>query len=231
MKKGIYQTIDATGIYFKNNKTGEIFEDKLDLYHYTADNNNIYYERPKYDDYKDFSISRDNVNWHPLSDELNLEDQNFLIFGQGQVFEIYKFKLPVCNNWSSLFINRDMKDFLSTLDLSKVKYKASFLDYDIMKYVIRPQLKGNEVIFFLYSDDKMISKKIKEKQIQIFSYNLLRRSYDFRLNHLDNNLYNEAKYVSAVLKYIKNPKIKSLCFLEDDLFVYGNINEEIKEML
>lgn len=232
MKKGIYQTINANGMHFKNIKTNQIYENQLDLYHYTADDNNIYYKKPVYDNYKDFFVSTDNINWEPLEKRLNLENQNFLIIGgQGEVFEIYKFKLPICNNWSSLYINKDMHDFLSTLDLSKVKYKSSFLSYDVMKYVLALQIKGNEIIFFLYSEDNEICKKIKEKQIEIFSLNLLTRSYNFRISHLNMDLKNEANYVSSVLKYIKDPKIKSLCFLKDDLFVYGNINDEIKEML
>lgn len=231
MKKGIYQKIEGNNLYFKNVKTNEIYHKVLELYHYTADDNNIYYDTPRYDNYKDYVVSNDKINWYPLENQLRLDNNNFLIFGREKVFETYKFKLPICNNWSSLYINKDICNFLNSLDLSKVKYKASFLNYDIMKYVLKSEIKGNEVIFFLYSDDEVICKKIKEKQIEIFSENLIHRSYEYRANHINTNLVNESRYVSALLRYIKNPKIKSLCFLEDDLFVYGNMNEEIKEML
>lgn len=219
MKKGIYQTIKAAdNMYFINKATKEIIKDSLDLYHYTTDENNIYYLSPHYDDPKDYLVVIDNKEYE-LVDVLKNEgafDNHFVVLGRNKVLQFFNFKLPYCNNYFSLFINEDIYSFLSQFNLDDLKYVNNIKDIYLIRYERREHLKGNEVIFFIYSDKEEINEKIKEKQIQEL----------FKMIDLYSNTNYNREYKKYIEKISRN--MNNLNQIHNtDLFVYGFTNEEI----
>ena len=219
MKKGIYKTINGSStIYFIDKRTNEIIRDKLDLYHYTTDENNIYYLTPHYDDPNDYYIVIDN-NTYELVDILKnkgVYNNHFVVLGRNKILQFFNFKLPYCNNYFSLFINEDIYNFLSQFNLEDLYYVNNIKDIYLIRYEQREYLRGIEVLFFIGSTNKEINKKIKEKQLEVL-FNLI----DLHGNIKYNKLYKN--YLEKVSKDIDN-----FCDLKDtDILVYGYTNEEI----
>lgn len=177
MKKKIYWSIKLDNAKIVNTKTREEFIDEFNLYYTVADNNNFYLNVPIIDDPKDFNIVDENGNEECLFDYMKetFDDCKYLLVTHENVPVMFTdFFIPSDDGFYCCQLNKPTFNLLLCYGLNNFKICRNLYQHNIYRFStklyeekLRPSL-----LFFLYSENKQIQKKINELQLVELKKNL-----------------------------------------------------------
>ena len=169
MHRGKYKEFDIEDGYIIDLNTGENLGKHLDLWCYTADENNIYYDTPHID-YPDHYAVQTESQTIPLND-IFMQRGDYsvpyvIVSRHKKLTSIEPFHIDECNSFYSVPMSGDIANFIAYIGLENFFVKENLWDFNLNAIKSSNNLSGEELIFFIDSDDPEIRRYLNELRLK-----------------------------------------------------------------
>ena len=169
MHRGKYKEFDTEEGYIIDLNTGENLGKHLDLWCYTADENNIYYDTPHID-YPDHYAVQTESQTIPLND-IFMQRGDYsvpyvIVSRHKKLTSIEPFHIDECNSFYSVPMSGDIANFIAYIGLENFFVKENLWDFNLNAIKSSNNLSGEELIFFIDSDDPEIRRCLNELRLR-----------------------------------------------------------------
>ena len=169
MHRGKYKEFDTEDGYIIDLNTGENLGKHLDLWCYTADENNIYYDTPHIDYPDHYAVQTENKTI-PLNDIfIQRGDYSIpyvIVSRHKKLTSIEPFHIDECNSFYSVPMSGDIANFIAYIGLENFFVKENLWDFNLNAIKSSNNLSGEELIFFIDSDDPEIRSCLNELRLR-----------------------------------------------------------------
>ena len=179
MHRGKYASLDVKDGYIRKVQTKENIGQHLDLYCYTADEFNVYYDTPHIDYPENYEYIDSKGNITPVNVCLEKNGVGLgyyaIISRHKKITSIEKFFIEECNSFYSIKISKELNDLLLNIGLENlevVKRLGSIALANLNNKNFLSNLSGNELVFFLKSSDPEVNKKLNLFRLQVMKEKL-----------------------------------------------------------
>ena len=169
MHRGKYKEFDTEEGCIIDLNTGENLGKHLDLWCYTADENNIYYDTPHID-YPDHYAVQTESQTIPLND-IFMQRGDYsvpyvIVSRHKKLTSIEPFHIDECNSFYSVPMSGETANFISYIGLENFFVKENLWDFNLNAIKSSNNLSGEELIFFIDSDDSEIRRCLNELRLR-----------------------------------------------------------------
>lgn len=176
MHRGLYKTYTVDTGYIRNKHTGENLGQKLELYCYTANENNIYYDTPHIDYPDNYEHVVDNKVTSVASE---LKEQGFfrkpyaIVSHRHKITSIERFKIDECNSFFAVPTDDGVVDIITRIGFENIKVLDNIFELYLNKHKMlgmedRPYL----LLMFLESDNDEINELLNKYKLTIIRNNM-----------------------------------------------------------
>ena len=169
MHRGKDKEFDTEEGYIIDLNTGENLGKHLDLWCYTADENNIYYDTPHID-YPDHYAVQTESQTIPLND-IFIQRGDYsvpyvIVSRHKKLTSIEPFHIDECNSFYSVPMSGEIANFISYIGVENFFVKENLWDFNLNAIKSSNNLSGEELLFFIDSDDPEIRSCLNKLRLR-----------------------------------------------------------------